>query len=327
MTRPPLGLTTPSDPVPALSGDLAIRRRKGQPRIAGPDGRSLLMVGFILLITYFAYHHFCLFIPDSRLRAVVAEAEGFRTPGLINSKARLREVETISASGAGISSLQGLQHATNLHELDLSNQPAINGIDSYRGIKAFQLAPLYNLENLVSLDLSYNGFRVDRASGLGQLEQLEVLDLSGSRIQSFDALSELRHLRVLRLRDCEISSWQGVEKLEGLQEFYLGEYQSVPMAKLAQLTELEVLSINIASANAADNRRGQFPWPRNTQNAVDLSPLARLKKLRVLHLVGLGITDVTPLHNLGHLEILDVRYNPIDSGLDSEWLETLRRRN
>ena len=144
------------------------------------------------------------------------------------------DLSTLSKLGVsydfGVGTLQGLQYATNLRSLGVSNAADISAI---AGLKSLRRLSLYNvggvkvvstLNNLESLSASLVGDDLSFVTGLSKLktleftlsfasdasplatlEALETLVLENTQISDISALSELPALNVLDLRGNQIS--------------------------------------------------------------------------------------------------------------------------
>jgi Ca2+-binding RTX toxin-like protein len=118
-------------------------------------------------------------IADPALEAALRQALGVPT-GPISSADMLRLV-SLSAPDAGITSLAGLEAATNLQTLSLS------------GNQIADLSPLAGLTQLLELDLSNNA--LTDASPLAGLVQLQLLLLGGNDLADISSLAPLTDLR------------------------------------------------------------------------------------------------------------------------------------
>ncbi|KAF8033923.1 hypothetical protein BT93_C0261 [Corymbia citriodora subsp. variegata] len=105
----------------------------------------------------------------------------------------LSELELLQCYG--LTELEGLEALQSLRKLDVSTSTELSNLDDFE-----------DLESLRYLDLkSYNGEASDlpEIQGLGQLESLEVLNISArKRIQVLD-LSKSKHLKQLIVKNCE----------------------------------------------------------------------------------------------------------------------------
>ena len=174
-------------------------------------------------------------------------------------EAQMDSLRVLKAVGKGITSLEGLQHATNLDTLILT------------GNWIRDVTPLADLINLKWLDLSKN--RIARGSvgvsslaGLINLESLNLYTQSGG----FD-----------------ISSLKTLTKLKrfGIGDGEFGNMVNDLVVKMPDLTWLKVPGTNIRNLDFLE-KLPDLEWLNISSNGQldDFKPLACLEKLKTLHL-------------------------------------------
>ena len=183
-------------------------------------------------------------IPDSNLRAAVAEALGKSANAPI-TVAEMQTLEILPLSSKSVRDLTGLQHATNLTKLWLN----LNEISD--------LSPLSGLTELTYLELSAN--KISDISGLTRLTKLEFLQLQLNGISDILALAGLTSLKRLNLGFNAISDVTPLAGLTNLEWLGVNNNQITDPSPLAGLTNLKWLGVY------------------NNQIA-DFSPLARLQE-------------------------------------------------
>lgn len=204
-------------------------------------------------------------IPDANLASAVRKQLGLDTSEAITKEA-MSGLYTLKANGTSvvatkITDLAGIEHATNLRYLDLSDN-AITDVTL-----------LANLTELVYLDLTFNSDLKD-ASPLGSLFKLNTLGLGGTKVKNLAFLSN-------------IATQQQANPQYALQRLYIGkveidtnEYGITDVSPVAQLSSLSFLS--------AENNR-----------IASLAPLASLinekKSLKQLILFGNYINSISPI--------------------------------
>ena len=104
----------------------------------------------------------------------------------------------------GITDLTGLEKATGLVQLYLSDHSLMN-----------DLRPLAGLQNLQSLDLSDTS--AEDVTPLSGLQNLRSLDLRGTRVEDVTPLSGLQNLRSLDLTGTSVSDVTPFANLQNLQ--------------------------------------------------------------------------------------------------------------
>ena len=142
-------------------------------------------------------------------------------------------VIALSASGASIENLSGLQWAANLRALHLDN----NGISD--------LTPLQSLWSLANLSLSGN--LITNLSPLAGLTNLTYLNVGHNPITNYDALAGLTNLNALFCAGDSFTNLAPVATLSQLVELDLSGNKITDISPLANLT-------NLAYLNLAQNR-------------------------------------------------------------------------
>ncbi len=139
--------------------------------------------------TFIARTPIAVTIPDPVLEEQLRYALGLSAGGPITD-ADLRNIRSLHLSYSGITNLEGIQHAINLKEVDLSNTSIPDR------------TPLQALENLERLTYRYSD--LTSIAWMSGFVHLKALDLQGNRIQDISALSGMTNLTNLVLWDNEI---------------------------------------------------------------------------------------------------------------------------
>ena len=268
---------------------------------------------------------------DNNLRRAVLEALG-KDP---NSEdpikvSEMASLTTLTAQGASISDLTGLQHAVNVKTLDLSGN-GLDDDDMDRLTRLTQLEtliltgndnitsarPFRKLRNLTRLDLPQglsdptveipdSGLRTAILRALGKSESseteitasdihgLEVLQASGFGVQDLTGLEYAENLRQLYLNDNQISDLSPISGLQGLRRLSLNKNNLSDVSGLSSLTALRWLRLN-------DNRIST------------IAPLETLVNLKTLVLGNNRFSDASPLEALTKLENVHLDGNPIEN--------------
>ena len=207
-------------------------------------------------------------IPDSNLRAKIEEALG-KASGATITAADMAGLTHLTARGANITNLTGLEFAANL----------------------------------TNLDLSYGGGRetshaVKDLSPLADLTQLTQLRLPGNSISDISAVADLTNLTWLNLWGNPISDISPVGGLTNLTNLYLGGNNITDISPLSGLTSLTGLWLNgnnitdISPLSGLTNLKGLW---LNGNNITDILPLAGLTNLMRVGLRHNYISDISPL--------------------------------
>ena len=179
---------------------------------------------------------------------------------------------SLAAAGEGIVDLTGLEHATNLTKLVLSNNKITKGISKVSA-----------LTSLTDLSLSKTG--ISDISVVSSLTSLTTLRLIGNGIGDISALKDLTNLTYLHLGENNISDISYLSKLTRLTNLGLTGNRISNISAVSNLTEL-------ASLNLSNN------------SISDISVLSKLTKLKHLYLGNNKISDISVLSKLIDLHSL-----------------------
>ena len=242
---------------------------------------------------------------DNNLKRAVLEALG-KDPNSEDSikVSEMATLTTLTAQGASISDLTGIQHAVNLKTLDLSGN-ALNDDDMDRLTRLTQLEtliltgndditrakPFRKLRNLTRLDLPQglsdptveipdSGLRTAILRALGKSESSET-EITAS---------DLNGLEKLEARGFGIRDLTGLEHAENLKQLYLNNNQISNLSPISGLQRLRRLSLN-------------------KNNVSDVSGLSGLTTLQWLRLNDNRISTVAPLETLTNLKTLALANN------------------
>lgn len=149
---------------------------------------------------------------------------------------------------------------------------------------------LGNLTNLEHLDLSATQ-AVD-IDPLQNLFDLKYLDLAGTLVNDIRPLANLINLQTLSLTNTQVADIRPLLKLANLQHLDLSNTRVADIKPLEKLTKLLVL-------NLADTLLS------------DIVPLGKLTSLKELQLGFTGVADIRPLENLSNLLDLNMAYTPV----------------
>ena len=191
-------------------------------------------------------------IPDAKLREEIAAKLG-KASGETITRSEMAVLSLVSAGAGDVSDLTGLEFATNLTGLLLSDNTILD------------VSPLQNLTNLEWLWLSDN--TISDVSPLQNLTNLTELYLSDNTISDVSPLQNLTNLTELWLSGNTISDVSPLQNLTNLTELYLSGNTISDVSPLQNLTNLTELYL---SGNTIS----------------DVSPLRNLTKLTFLNLRG-----------------------------------------
>ena len=223
-----------------------------------------------------------------------------------------------------LTTLAGLQHATNLAELVLEDCPVLTDISALRGLRG--------LRRLVITDPNRAGSAfapIDTAmlsDALTPLSWLEVLKLDRCSPLPLSLLARLPRLRTLKAP--ALSPGQGFARLGSLTS--LEDIEVLECRELEDISALKTMP-RLRRLVLGSSDRLQDLHPLSTLTALtevvlggralsDLSPLARITSLTVLGLSELaGVKDIAPIGALPHLRAL-----VLSGAQDVKELRTLR---
>lgn len=254
---------------------------------------------------------------DTKLEAVIREVIG-KPAGTQIKASKLRQITVLEAAGRDISNLAGLEHCTNLTELNLNDNLITDvspiaqlnalthlSLDGNTGIK--ELTPLCNLDSLTSLSLART--RTRDLSGVCNITSLKALDLSSNDISDLRPLSQLRNLRELDLGTNRVTDLSPLIPLAELQTLDLTANPTPDISPLAELRNLRDLTLGYMGAGdiaAVSRLTGLTRLHLGSSKAQDLSPLSRLTRLTELDLGACEADDLTPLSGLDDLRSLNL---------------------
>ena len=271
-------------------------------------------------------------IPDANLRTAVNKALGKPSDASI-TKSEILDLTKLDAEDIGISTLTGLEHATNLVELHLVGKhltteeigkPPIH----YDGPLPFlhnpifplvDVTPLSNLTRLTKLGLK--DIHIVDATPLSNLKNLTELKLFNGGLEDISPLSALTHLSKLDLSKNGISDVSLLAGLTHLTDLSL-ETNAIsdvsPLSELTQLTTLDLRENHISDVSHLTRLRNLKELSLHSNDLSDVSHLAALTQLIQLDigtssLFGSNnrILDVSPLAALTQLKWLSLSNNVV----------------
>lgn len=233
----------------------------------------------------------------------------------------------------GVKSLEGLEYAVNMTQLDLAGNEIVD------------LTPIKNCKKLEKLDLSsqYSTSQYKELSDispLANLTNLKVLKLKTNDIQDVSVLKNLTNLEELDLfGNRKIKSIEGFEKLTNLKKLFLNRTRSIKditalkeCKNLQQLSiqgnkvdnidalkdhknleKLDISSNNIKDLTAISSSVNLTELLANGNKIENLSAIKDLVNLKALHISENKISDISSLEKLTNLTDLDLSNNPISS--------------
>ena len=257
-------------------------------------------------------------IPDSNLRAAIAEALG-KSPNAPITAEEMERLGKLDVENRGIQNLTGLQFATNLSELHL------------RDNQISDLSPIAGLINLRSINFMHNP--VSDLSPLRGLRNLTTISGTGSKASDLSPIAGLIQLKSIDIDFIDspfpiIHDTEQLSRLVNLTFLALdGADDLTPLARFPKLETLFVSDSNIRDLKPLAGLTNLTLIHMGGSSVSDLSPLVGLTKLWHLYLPGGDISDLTPLAGLTGLEELYLHHNGISDISILSGLTGLKRIN
>lgn len=212
----------------------------------------------------------------------------------------LQALITLSMNSNGIESLEGLQYAINLKELNVSYNPIsdvtpISGLTEltklYLGNNYYlrDFRPLNSLTKLQTLTL--DSTNINDLASIGKLTKLETLDLSNTLLTSLNGLQGLNSLTTLNASNNELYDLSPLKNLKKVKNLYLQENfisDIRPIGYMSSLVDIDLSQNDIS----------------------DLTPFKQNTNLKYVNLEANNIKDISALTSLNLIRII-VSHNQI----------------
>ena len=215
----------------------------------------------------------------------------------------LPKLEKLTISDCGLTTATGLEGASALVSLDLSQNTIRN------------LKPLESMPNLQEVYLQGNA--VDDLSALSNLDGLKRLDVSYNLLTSLAPVYNCTTLTDLRAANNKITSLAGIEKLNGLETLNVSfnELSDVSDASTCvNLLELDISNNTITDISSFSelSKLTSFNFSRNT-----VAELPAFAKDCALITIDGSHNQLTSLENLGGLVNINNVYMDYNEGITS----------
>ena len=261
------------------------------------------------------------YIPSASLRAAIRSALGLAEGDTITEQ-KMAQLSFLRSTFKQVDDLTGLEHATNLTELQILENPTV--FPDYATFS--DLTPLANLTALRFL--SIRGTHVRDLTPLANLAVLTRLSISYSQVSDLTPLANLTALTNLEVVSNQVSDLMPLANLTALIDLHLSVNQIsdlTPLANLTTLTRLQLSSNQISDLTPLTNLTALSSHLDLSGNQIDdITPLRGLTALKSLALKTNQIRDVSPLENLTALTHLYLEGNPI---VDLAPLRRLKEKN
>ena len=202
----------------------------------------------------------------------------------------LPNLQNLTLSGCGLSTAAGLEAATSLVYLDLSQNTIRD------------LSPIQNIAGLQTLILNHNA--VNDLTALGNLKELRMLDVGYNLLSSVSPIFNCPELTNLNAESNTLTSLMGIEKLSSLQILNLAGNTLSDISPLAGCVSIQEL-------NVSENF------------LTDISSLAAMNQLQTLNFSRNNVTDLPAFEATCALITIDGSHNQLTSLEALEGLENL----
>ncbi|MCG9128545.1 hypothetical protein JT359_13175 [Candidatus Poribacteria bacterium] len=204
-------------------------------------------------------------IPDKNLEQAIRNEIGVPNAIQLGSQ-HLKMLTELNLYNKSITSITGLEFATNLSRLDLGNNSELNDIRS-----------ISNLTKLTWLSLART--QIQNLNPLIKLTKLEILYIWVTPVSDLKPLTGLINLISINAGSCKISDVAPLATLTKLKSLGLQNNLIKDVTPLSNLTQLIDLDLRF-------------------NQIVDVRPLSKLTNLDKLRIQGNEITDHSPLDTL-----------------------------
>lgn len=206
------------------------------------------------------------------------------------SKNDIANMTSLDTGDQAVESLRGLEYATNLTTLKISNDGQSNPIYDLSPLSGLtklttlsiansdisDISPLTNLVNLTDLNLSSNN--INDVSSLSKLTKLASLDLSHNQIDDISSLGNLTSLESLKLDSNDLlddlDSLGNLNNLSYLSASYLPKLSDIDFLKgNPKLSYLHLSDDNINDISSLEQNKFLTDIDLDDNHISDLSPL------------------------------------------------------
>ena len=230
----------------------------------------------------------------------------------------LPKLEHLTLSGCSLSTTNGLEEATGVYYLDLSNN-TIRNISALSAMQTLQevylqnnaltdLSSLSSCKEITKLNVSGNALR--SLTPICTITKLVWLDASNNQIANLEQIGNLVNLHELYLSKNLLSDISGLERCTAIEALYLDYNQLTDISAVGALTKLQMFTFasNQVTALPAFSANCALVEIHGTSNFLDnLDALSGLKQLNHVYMdYNENIESVEPLASCPRLIRVDV---------------------
>lgn len=252
------------------------------------------------------------------------------------TKGMMSKFTTLYLPWSNIFSLEGLENAVNLKNLNLANNfieditPITNltkledlNINNNKIKDADELSKLTNLKKLAikkniitnlkflnnipveELDISYNGILKNSIAEEVDLSNIRTLKITGLGIENINFLKTATKLETLFAEENKIRDLAPLENLTNLKMLFLDKNNIVDLSSLKNLKKLSELTLaknNITDITALENKKELYRLILDGNKSLsNISVLATVTNLSSLSINDTNVSDISFLNDLKYI--------------------------
>ena len=186
-------------------------------------------------------------VPDPNLEQAIRETLSL-PDGMLLTQTLMLQLTGLETGERGIIDLTGIEHATNLHYLNLGGNQIrdirpLSALISLTGLSLYNnsvtdIASLANLTNLTYLNLAHNG--VETLEPLSSLIRLQTLDLFDNRVRDITPVVNMTALTALILTHNQVGDLTPLANHPSLEKLYIRDNLVADFSPLNGLNLIEL---------------------------------------------------------------------------------------
>jgi Leucine-rich repeat (LRR) protein len=189
-----------------------------------------------------------------------------------------------------------------------------------------KLGDIQNIMSLDVLDLSQNKY-IQSIDPLGQLVNLQVLDLSWTSVLDLSPIRNLTELRTLSIEGTDVSDITALKYADKLTRLNINNTNVPDISVIAErnsLESLEMKSTPVEDFGPVAGLTSLKSISLERTQITDLSPLSSLTRLEDVNLSATGVSNLEPIQVLKELAVLNLDSTRISELMALRGLEKLR---
>lgn len=197
---------------------------------------------------------------------------------------------------------------------DIKDIAAIEDLDLSGNEYILNIEPLARLDNLKLLDLS--GTHITDLTPIRNLTELIELNLSETKVSDLSPLKYSVKLTRLNISNTAVNDISVLEKMKGLQNLQMRNTpvrDFIPLANLSALLHLDLSNTRLSDLAPLNALSKLMELDISATLFQDMTPLTRLKKLNTLNIDSTYTSDIEVLGSLENLEVLSANHTMISN--------------